>query len=407
VGLVHRFTPKATLLTYFTYQKYHNRDSIHSSGDLPGFPGFTFAGMDSNKSDREFYNLQVQQNLVLGNHNLFGGVDYFDGYRYQQFFASFDLFFGGFPLGNFPSTIRFRPPERTYSFYLFDYWRIHPSVLLELGVIKDFAKNARDTFSGDSAASFYRSMWSPIFGINWQVNPQHTLRFALQRHLITHQGAGWQAATLLPTDTAGFPWLITSFNSTEVRQVGAAWEAQWDPKTFTVLKLQAQRSSFAFFQPDTGLLKPSYTQLLTWKEYQGSLVLNRILSPSWGLAVGALGKRVLTDSNDIFLDGRAGSPAYDHFTEFRGFFTLSFLHRTGWQGLLRSTLIQPYFKDRADSAFGLVDLKFGKEFAHKRGLATIEVTNLFDRRFAHPLEPFFEPEFYAGRRILGKLAFYF
>jgi hypothetical protein len=249
-------------------------------------------------------------------------------------------------------------------------------------------------------------MWSPIVGINWQVNPQHTLRFALQRHLITHQGLGWQSASLLPTDTAGFPWLITSFNGTEVRQVGGAWEAQWDPKTFTVLKLQAQRSSFPVFQGDTGGAF-SFRQWLAWEEYQGSLVLNRILSPSWGLALGVLGKRVLTDGNDLFLDGRSGSPSYDHFTEVRGFFTLSFLHRTGWQGLVRTNLIQPYFKDRADSAFALVDLKFGKEFAHKRGLATIEITNLFDRRFAHPLEPFFEPEFYAGRRILGKLALYF
>jgi hypothetical protein len=273
-------------------------------------------------------------------------------------------------------------------------------VLLEFGVIKDFAKNARDTFSGDSAGSFYRSMWSPVFGINWQVNPKHTVRFALQRHLITHQGLGWQAPILLPTDTAGFPWLISSWNGTELRQLGASWEAQWDPKTFTVLKFQAQRVSFPVFQGTIG-------QWLAWKEYQASLMLNRILAPSWGLAVGMLGKRVLTDGNDIFLDGRSGSPSYDHFTELRGFFTLSFLHRTGWQGMVRTTLIQPFFKDRADNAFALVDLKFGKEFANKRGLATIEVTNLFDRRFAHPLEPFFEPEFYAGRRILGKLAFYF
>ncbi len=54
-------------------------------------------------------------------------------------------------------------------------------------------------------------------------------------------------------------------------------------------------------------------------------------------------------------------------------------------------------------------MRFGKELANKRGLVSLEVTNLTNRRFFQALERFreFEPDFSPSRRILFKLALYY
>ncbi|MBM4275363.1 MAG: tetratricopeptide repeat protein [Deltaproteobacteria bacterium] len=394
LGYVHRFNPKATLLTYFNYQKQDNRQSFPFSF---AFPPDELVGLDRVRADRKFGNFQAQQNLVLGNHNFIAGFDYFQGrVRFNELFVQ-TLFSGGVPIFTQEINLDFRPPERTYSFYLLDYWRVHPKLLVELGIIKDFANSSREGF----ANQLYTSLWSPILGINFYATPRHTFRAAVQRHLVTH--TEWAAPSLLPTETAGFPWLFAFLrNGTEVRDAGVSWEAEWDRKTFSVLKLEGQR----FAEPNFNML--GQREWLGWKRYQASLTVNRILATSLGLSAGALGKRLVPDVNPVFTQPSLG-PATRDFTEFRSFLALAFLHHTGWQGGIRTTLVRQWLKDQDNSLFGLVDLRFGKEFANKRGLATLEITNLLDRHFFHALEPkrFVNPDFFPARRILFKLALYF
>ncbi|MDI6855042.1 MAG: iron dicitrate transport regulator FecR, partial [Deltaproteobacteria bacterium] len=404
LGYVHRFNPKATLVTYFTYQNWDLRVS-NKFFNVP-FDPLTANFTRDFKSDREFFNFQAQQNVVLGQHSLIGGVDYFSGHRFFVNKDAATFFFGGVPVFNLTIIDKFRPPEWSYSFYLLDYWRIHPNLLLELGVVKDFAKNAKDGYGNVK----YNSMWSPIVGLNWYVTPKHTLRLGLQRHLITHQG--WAAGTLLASETAGFPWLINFINGMEVRQLGAAWEAEWDSKTFTALRLEGDRLALPVNQLASDGTNLG-VQWVNWKEYRASLTFNRILSTSWGFSAGILGKRVVPDVNDVLIDQSTSpnQPGRD-FSEINSFLNLAFLHRTGLQGGIRGTLVRQYVKDRNDPLFGLVDLRLGYEFPGKRGLALLEVTNLFDRHFSRNLEPFigldfFRQEIFPARRIMFKLAFYF
>lgn len=394
LGYVHRFNPKATLLTYFNYQKWQNR-SVFSQLNLP-FAPFTFDFTSSTRDDWNFGNLQAQQNLVLGKHNLIAGVDYFNGRRHFKQQNTFTFAFLGVPFFTSFSGQGAHPPEWTYSFYLLDFWRLHPKVLLELGIIKDFAKNSVSGFS----EPIYTSLWSPLVGVNLFVTPQHTLRFAAQRHLVTH--TAWGAASLLPTETAGFTWLINTFNATELRSAGASWEAEWDKKTFSVLRFEALRLAVPTYTTD------GFRQWLGYKRYDISIILNRILHTSLGLSAGVLGRRVIPDPNPEFTAPALGPPFQDY-SEFRSFLGLSFLHRTGWQAGIKTTLVKQHLKDRADTFFGLVDLRFGKEFAHKRGLATLEITNLFNRSFFVAQEPFrfTDADFFPARRILFKFALYF
>ena len=63
----------------------------------------------------------------------------------------------------------FRPPERSTSFYLLDYWKIAPNLLIEMGVFKDIAKSSRVGF----ATPIYNNKWSGRLGINYQVNDEN------------------------------------------------------------------------------------------------------------------------------------------------------------------------------------------------------------------------------------------
>lgn len=392
-GYVHRFTPEATFLGYFSYANndWHLRDrtffpSIFSVGGLP----VDLTSTLNRENDLEFHNLQFQQHLRVGSHIFIAGVDYFSGRlkynrRENLLFSILDT-----PVLSLTLLDNFRPPQRSFSLYLLDYWRLTPKLLLEAGLFYDEARTPRSGF----APPVFTCLISPRFGLNYQVNSRHTLRLAVQRALNTH---GLVAPLLAPAETASFPVLINVDDGSEVRQAGLAWEAQWDASTFSVLRLDAGR--IATPQYEVSLVNGDLVENRVWwgwKRYAASVIVNRILSPSWGLALGASGKKF----DPTFAGGH-------DFSEFTGFAQLSFLHRSGFQGFLRGFLVRQDLTHRGDNLFGLVDVRLGYEFPGKRGLASLEVTNLFDRHF------YFQKEFvtldalFPARRLLFKLAFYF
>jgi outer membrane receptor protein involved in Fe transport len=246
----------------------------------------------------------------------------------------------------------------------------------------------------------YNSLWSPRFGLNWQVTAAHTLRFALQRHLNTHF---FLQPLLVPTEVASFPWPIDAPSGAEVREVGTAWEAQWDPKTFSVLRLDAHRIA----APDFDVFGQRASG--SWRRYLASLTVNRILTPYVGLNLGVVGRRIVPDVNPNLATVSLGQDL----TEVFMFAGLNFLHRSGWQGGITTPLVFQHLKSNlhyqgdADNLFGLVNLRLGYEFPHKRGLASFEVTNLFNRHFFQALEPFRDPEIFPVRRMMFKLALWF
>jgi hypothetical protein len=149
----------------------------------------------------------------------------------------------------------------------------------------------------------------------------------------------------------------------------------------------------------------------SWRRYQASLFLNRILTNSLGLTLGVTGKRVLPDAtyrDPINFPLTGLHRPLEPFTEVSGLLGLAFLTPQGWQGGIRTRLVYQFLKGRdADNLFGLVSLRFGKELAHKRGLITFEVQNLFNRHFDYLLEPrrtFIPEEFFPARRFVGKVA---
>ena len=262
-------------------------------------------------------------------------------------------------------------------------------------MFKDFSKTNRIGYP----ENYYTSLWSPRFGANYQfgVGPtQHVLRAVAERHLTTHLIS---QPLLMSAEVAGFPWAIDATTGSEVRQAGGAWEAQWDSKTFTTLRLNALRvatPTFAF-----GVDQPFW---LTWKRYQASLVLNRILTTSLGLSLGVLGKRVVPDLS-FGPDSNLQS-----YSELNGFVGLAYLSRQGWLARVTPLLVQQFGKipgHQADNPFVIMNLTLGREFPNKWGFALFEVQNLFNRQPFYSLEPRRDIEFPTNRRFLFRLGLYF
>lgn len=418
----HRFNPQSAFLVYYSRLQYPyhlvQTPTASSKIDLGfgpfGFPSFPISEQvtQSQTFDRASNNIQAQQHLrgsFLGQHSLIGGFDYLTGpgvsQRSNQTVTDTIDTSALVPFG-FPASITsvsqaqadFRPPQWNYSFYVLDYWRPHKDLVFELGLFKDFNKAVRPYFQ----ENIYTSSWSPRFGANYQFGingTQHVLRGTLGRYLNTHLIT---QPLLVPAETASFPWAIDSGSGAEIRQAGAAWEAQWNAKTFTVLRLNALRlSTPTFFTDSVGIDQPVWQ---TWKRYQASLVLNRIIFSSLGLSAGVMGKRVIPDLSYEATDG------LQSFSEFNAFVGLAYLHPQGWLARIKPLLVQQYGKiigHQADNPFVIMNLTLGREFPNKRGFALFEMQNLFNRRPFYSLEPARDLEFSNQRRFLFRLGLYF
>jgi tetratricopeptide (TPR) repeat protein len=429
IAYYYRFNPQAASLVYFSrlHFPYHlaNPSAGNTTIDLGfgdfGFPSFPAAAQGSTYQtfDRTSNNLQAQQYLrlsMLGEHSLIGGFDYFNGpgidqRRFQNnintadtsafaaFLATFGVEFPSALTEELHTQLGFQPPQWSYSFYLLDYWRPFKDLVVELGLSKDFNKAVRPYFQ----ENIYNSSWNPRFGVNYQFGidgTQHVLRAALGRYLNTHLIT---QPLLVPAETAGFPWAIDSGSGTEIRQAGAAWEAQWNAKTFTALRLNALRLSTPTFFTDavSGFEQPMWQ---TWKRYQASVVQNRILFSSLGLSLGFMGKRVIPDFSYEATNGLRG------FSELNAFIGLAYLHPQGWLARIRPLLVQQYGDvtgHKADNPFVILNLTLGREFPNKRGFALFELQNLFNRRPFYSLEPVRDLEFSNQRRFLFRLGLYF
>lgn len=397
LGYVHRFNPNATFLSYFTYQ-----DQRSNSTDYQRYPWEYLPGLILDVDEytqrgipRELINFQVQQQFVWGDHTFMAGFDYFSGhlkYRYNVFSI---ISYLGFPLLTNEYGYSFKPPDRSYTLYLLDYWRLHPKVLVEAGVFKDQTKNSRYGFERPIS----NSLWNFRFGLNYFPSAEHTLRFLVQRNLNTHY---FTTPSLVPPQVAGFPWLINIDEGGMTREVGATWEAQWTSTTFTVMQVNANRIDNPVYEPYYG---PSgeileHRSYMGWKRYLGSLTLNQILSPSWGLAVGAAIKKVDPNFNSLATENQ-------DFSEVDAGITLSYLHPRGWQGSLRNYLIYQDVMGRDNHGYWLADISIGKALPNKQGLVNLEISNIFDRRFYYLREPVALEGFFPSRRILFKLALFF
>jgi tetratricopeptide (TPR) repeat protein len=432
-GLVHRFTPAAILLAYMNYTRLNTRFNDFSSGSgsnpyilpytvdfLPGFQfydvgtlSYDYRAYNQDDNSLNAYNPQVQQMLILGKHTFLVGVDYFRGKGYYTYSNYLQILYRNFTYGNetivydpfgnliydgpfwdpyvaplttrslIPSLNQFGFPKWSYTLYLLDYWRVTPKLLVEWGALYKAVKTPNLRVD----RSINNDLWSPRLGINYFITPNQVIRVGAYTAL---NSFNFQSS-LIPSQVAGVPYGINAFEGSEVREVGASWEAQWTNKTFTALRAGAIRVSNPQINATTDPIVFS-----TWREYYTNLGLNQILTPYLGLYVGAAYKRF--DSKERF------DP---DFSEINGLARLTFWHYSGIRAFLASTLIYQDPKNRRYDLFVLADAGLGYEFPQKRGLVFLTVTNIFNRHFSYLVEPIKLDLFNATRQVALKLALYF
>jgi tetratricopeptide (TPR) repeat protein len=396
-GYVHRFSPSAVFIGYFNW--YNESDHITDTTVYP----FYFDNMYWHYI-QDYNNVQLQQRLKLGDHTLIGGFDYFTGpvdYFYYEWYS----FSGGLPPLNIVKQ-DFETLDRETSVYVRDYWRICPQLLVELGISGDFMSSSRFGFP----YSISSSTANPLVGLNYEIDKSNTLRFAYQGYVSAHS----IVPSIAPSEVAGFPSMINAggFDGSKVKELGFAWESQWNPLTFTVFRLTANRIDDPQFVENPNIID--------WRieHFDGSFTVNRLLTSSLGLSAGVAGKIVSMGApvgipSEIFATG--------NFNEISGNVALSYMHPSGWFASIKDTVVHQDLGGLSDpfdtsvalhqkelgDPFNLVDITFGKYFANKRGYAQLAITNVFNQHFCYETEIIALDQFYPDREIIFRVGLYF
>lgn len=404
LGFVHRFGPTATFIGYAAAANnvWAFRNGTYSLQQLYEDDSPLVETYWQNRhTTRHFLSLQAQQQLVLGRHTLLFGGDYFSGeldYRYK----SRDRYvYWGYLLADDYVNRHYNPPDRTGSGYVMDYWKLAPGVVAELGLGYDVADTSRHGWPD----SIHREALSPRVGLNWQLSASQTIRLAFQRYLNTHT---FFQSVIAPSEVAGFPGRLNADDGSTVTELGGGWEVQWDDRTFTVARLSYHEVLNPQYDPFA-----SYDRIfdVTISRYMATLGLNRILTPSLGLSVFGVAKRLLPHESTA-----RRYPESDFF-EADGVLALNYLHASGLGCGISGTLVHQHYFDnrylnvkgehRTETLFGLLDAKISYEFPGKHGFVAVEGKNLTNTRFTYQREAVALDAFYPDRQIVFKLGWYF
>jgi hypothetical protein len=276
-----------------------------------------------------------------------------------------------------------------------------------LGISVDSVSNARFLEVQDFSQPISSISANPLIGLNYEINQSNTVRLAFQSYVNDHFLLN--ASSIAPPEVAGFPSWVNADDGTQVKDFGLLWESQWDPKTFTVLRLEADRIE----DPEYSLNTPKNVVFDYRDEsFGGSFTVNRLLSSCLGLSAGLSGKRVsLSAPPNVGNIGSTGD-----YIELSGDVQLKYQHPSGWFASIKDTVVHQDLGGLSDlslkqaefgNPFNLVDIGIGKYFDNKRGLVQLTITNIFNQHFYYQLEPVELSNFYPDREILFSLRLFF
>ncbi len=393
-GYIHRFSPEAVSIGYFHWGNEDWRTTDSYAYLISGYPVFENT---YRRTSQNFDNLQLQQQLKVGDHTFIAGFDYFTGFLDYRYIDSYIIVLP--PPVIYPTY--YNTPDRVTSVYVRDYWRICPQLLVELGVSGDWVSSSRFDFS-DSISS---TTANPLVGLDYEIDKSNTLRFAYQGYV---NGHSLLSGSLAPSQVAGFPSQINADDDSKVKELGFAWESQWNPLTFTVFRLTAHRIDNPQFDPYTTINTVINSRT---DRFEGSFGINRLLTSSLGLSAGIAGKLVSLEAPpNTFLTGA--------FSEIDGSVSLSYMHPSGWFASITDTVVSQDLGGLSDKSagqtqanlgnpFNLVNITVGKYFDNKRGFAALSMANIFNQHFFYQTEPVELWSFYPDRTITFTVGLYF
>ncbi len=394
-GYVHHFSPSAVFIAYFNWDNelFNMTDSffpiIKPYPNIYPLNQYVHTIFDTK-------DVQLQQQIKIGDHTFIAGLDTLTGVQNYHGIDSYIYYISPY---YYTDTFndRFNPPDRETMTYVRDYWRICPQLLAELGISGDFVTSSRSGIAG----SISSATANPLAGLDWEIDKSNTLRLAYQGYVIGHPVLN---ASIVPTEVAGFPSQINTDDGSKVKELGFAWESQWNSRTFTVLRVQAYRIDDPQYSPQLYIIDDR-TQ-----RFEGSFIVNRLLTSSLGLSAGITGK--LMSLEDPYLD------LTGDFSEIDVAVGLSYMHHSGWFASIQDTVVyqdldglstKTFAQQQADMGdpFNLINITVGKYFANKRGFASLAITNLLNQHFFYEIEPDAFGSFSPDREVIFRVGLYF
>jgi outer membrane receptor protein involved in Fe transport len=350
LGYQVRLTPESELLLRAATQWTTDTTSLSF---ISGVTRAQIAAQARIRSD--FFDFQGLYLLRAGAHRISLGVDYLTGH--QSIDVRGTLFSSTPPIEVIVAQERLR--QEFLSAFIQDTWFITPRLRLTGALQLDYGRDPSLGINQLRDTTFYSFEPNPRFGLTWELTPQHTLRAAIIRSLVTGN-----PESLSPTQIAGFLIEESPFTSTRIWQYHLAWDAALRRDTF----LQAALFYVDRDVPTTSPASPTTVQFGSQRRLGGRLTLEQLLPGGIGLALDYQHVRRLDEGDDDQLRAKL---RYVHPSGFMAGWRTLYAHQTLDRGLAAGAPTDPVFHD----------LFVAYELPNKRGLLAVGVDNLFNQRY--------------------------
>ena len=312
------------------------------------------------RNRNDFFNIQGLYLLRAGDHRISLGLDYLVGHLSVNASAS---------------TLDLMPPieviraqrlrQEFLSPFIQDTWFVTPHFRLTGALHLDYAHDPSLGIDRLTNTTLYSLEPNPQVGLTWELTPQHTIRAAVIRSLVTGT-----PEPLSPTQIAGFLIEESPTTSTRIWQSHLAWDAALGKDTF------AQAALFYVDRdvPTTSAASPAIVQFANSRRLGGRLTLEQLLPGGVGLSldyqhVRRLQGALATDGGDD--DQLRAKLRYVHPSGLKAGWRTIYAHQTLDRGLPPGAPTDPVFHD----------LFVAYELPQKRGLLAVGVDNLFNQRY--------------------------
>ena len=327
--------------------------------------------------------LQVQQATRVGRHQVIGGAQAFGQKKERR--CSENIYDQSTGTSLLTNEEVMRGDDRTYRGYVRDEIRLTNALHVTLGVSYDDV-HYEDQSSGKP---YDIARWNPLAGLSILLGPSTVLRVAGFRNLNNDIAS----ARISPTSVSGFVVERNEFPTSIRKEAGASLEHAW-PRVFLGGRAFV-RDAYVVSLLDGGA---SFIPEADAESRGGTAYAN------WLVA-----RRVTLFADDTFLRMKTSAYVRDD-NQVRGGF--SFVHEAGLVARVSVGYFTQSFADTVvtglpESSFALVNSEVTYEFAGKRGLATLVVTNLLDRDFQYVVEGIAVEQPQPVRRLLATLRWRF
>jgi len=259
---------------------------------------------------------------------------------------------------------------------------------LQLGASVD-RLDATDELGGS------KTQTNPKLGLTWDLTPSTTLRMAAFRTLKRRFFAN---PSLEPTEVAGFNQFFDDLNGTDARRAGIALDQRFSNRLFA--GVDAERRDLKVPQDfSTG-------QVFDWRERGGSAYLYWAADPTLALSARYVYERFERPPDfpgqELFTEVTTRQvPLQIDYHHPLGFLVRASATYVRQSGMFFSSSGNPD-PEPGSSQFWVADLSVGYRLPRRLGLVTLEVKNLFDKRFQFQETDLFTPTFARDRLFLAR-----